>query len=94
MPPSNANLGAAIRRLRRERRLSIEELAFGAGWHPTYVSQVERGLKSPTWAKLCALAAALDVPVSRLARDAEDEAIVARTADATRARLREERRYA
>jgi transcriptional regulator with XRE-family HTH domain len=39
--------------------------------HPTYLSGIERGIRNPTWDKLTALARALDIPVSALARDAE-----------------------
>jgi hypothetical protein len=39
--------------------------------HPTYISQVERGLLSPTLTKLVALAAALDLKPSVLVRRAE-----------------------
>lgn len=71
--PSNAQLGRATRRLREARRLSLEELAGDAGMHPTYLSAIERGLRNPTWAKLCGLAAALGITVSQLATAAEAE---------------------
>lgn len=90
--PSNADLGAAVRRLRGERKLTIEGLAFRADWHPTYVSEVERGVKSPSWGKLVALAAALGVPMVELAQRAEDETVVADAASVARMRLREDRR--
>jgi transcriptional regulator with XRE-family HTH domain len=67
----NAELGWALRRIRRAQRLSIEELALAAGMHPTYLSGIERGVRNPTWGKLSSLAAALDLPVSVIARDAE-----------------------
>ncbi len=72
--PSGAQLGRAIRRLRRARRLTIEELAFAADIHPTYLSGIERGIRNPTWVKVCGLAIALGVPFSALVRDAEVEA--------------------
>lgn len=74
-PLPNAALGRAIRRLRRERRLSIEALALEAGLHPTYLSGIERGVRNPTWSKLCALAGALGVTVSVIAGEAEREVI-------------------
>lgn len=43
-----AQFGKQLKQLRERRGLSQEELAFQAGVHPTYVSQIERGLKSPT----------------------------------------------
>jgi len=69
--PTNAALGVAIRFLRRARKLTIEDLAYTADMHPTYLSGIERGVRNPTWEKLTALARALDIPVSTLARDAE-----------------------
>lgn len=83
--PTNADLGYAIRLLRRARRLTIEDLAFAADIHPTYLSGIERGIRNPTWDKLAALARALDFPLSALARDAEVQAQLA-------ARKREARR--
>jgi transcriptional regulator with XRE-family HTH domain len=47
--PTGSQLGQAIRRLRQDRKLSIEDLAGTAGWHPTYLSAVERGRRNPTW---------------------------------------------
>ena len=85
MTPANVDLGVAIRLLRRARRLTIEDLAFAAKMHPTYLSGIERGRRNPTWDKLAALARALDIPVSALARDAEVQMQLA-------ARMREARR--
>ena len=42
--------------------------------HPTYLSAIERGLRNPTWTKLCHLAEALDITISALAQVAEAEA--------------------
>jgi transcriptional regulator with XRE-family HTH domain len=39
--------------------------------HPTYLSGIERGVRNPTWWKLCGLATALDIPVSAIVLDAE-----------------------
>ncbi len=88
---SNTDLGCAVRRLRCARQVTIEALAFTADIHPTYLSGIERGVRNPTWKKVCDLATALDVPVSQLARQAEDESEIARAARETRARLLDER---
>lgn len=85
---SGADLGQAVRRLRQAHDLKIEDLAASAGMHPTYLSGIERGLRNPTWSKLCGLADALGVSVSMLAGEAEEEAVVARIARAARARLK------
>ncbi|MGH7089836.1 MAG: helix-turn-helix domain-containing protein [Stellaceae bacterium] len=55
-----------IRRLRRERGLSQEELADICGLHRTYVGSVERGERNVTLSSLELLAQALDVSVVEL----------------------------
>jgi transcriptional regulator with XRE-family HTH domain len=85
--PSNADLGQAIRRLRWDRNLTIEALAFAAGMHPTYLSGIERGRRNPTWARITGLARALGVPFAVLLETAEQEGEVARAVRETRARI-------
>jgi transcriptional regulator with XRE-family HTH domain len=58
--------GEVISQLRRNACLSQEMLADRAGIHRTYISQLERGLKSPTLAVLMKIAAALDVRASEI----------------------------
>ncbi len=60
-----------LREVRQERGLSQEELADRAGLHRTYISQVERGLKSPSLRSLEQIAQALDLPASALLRRME-----------------------
>jgi transcriptional regulator with XRE-family HTH domain len=60
-----------VRTLRQERKLTIEALAGDAAMHPTYLSGIERGQYNPSWSKLGALAAALGIELSELARAAE-----------------------
>lgn len=69
--PANGDLGRAIRELRGERDVSIEVLAFAASIHPTYLSSIERGLRNPSWRVVRSLAAALEIPVTELARRVE-----------------------
>jgi transcriptional regulator with XRE-family HTH domain len=71
--PTNAALGRAIRRLRQHQELTIETLALDAEMHPTYLSGIERGVRNPTWAKLCALADALAIPISTISTEAEHD---------------------
>lgn len=58
--------GPVLRETRLRAKLTQEALAHAAGVHPTYISQVERGLLSPTLDKLDALARALGVRPSTL----------------------------
>ena len=89
--PTNKDLGEAIRRLRRSKRLTIQELACAADVHYNYLGRVERGGISPTWERLVCLAQALDVPLPTLMRRIEDEAEVARAMREARARIATER---
>lgn len=52
-------LGARIQKLRTDRGLSQEELAFEAGLHRTYISHVERGSRNITVMGLCKIAKGL-----------------------------------
>ena len=90
--PTSADLGRAVRRLRRERGVSIQALACTAGMHPTYLSGIERGVRNPSWEKITRLARALDLPVWMIARKADAEAEVALAARETRWRIATERR--
>lgn len=64
--------GHVVREARTASGLSQERLAFGAGVHPTYISQLERGLKSPSLEVVGALAKALHTKPHLLIRSAED----------------------
>lgn len=65
-------LGKVISKLRIDRGLSQEKFAEQVGIHRTYVSQLERGLKSPTLSILRKVAAALDVKPSAILIIAEN----------------------
>lgn len=60
-----------LKRNREARRMSQEELAAGAELDRTYISQLERGLKSPTLQTLEKLAQQLKIPPAALVGDAE-----------------------
>lgn len=53
------HLGARIQKLRIEKGLSQEELAFEADLHRTYISHVERGSRNITVLGLCKIAKGL-----------------------------------
>ena len=72
MKNSNAAFGKVISDLRKEARISQEELADRASIHRTYVSQIERGLKSPTIAVLTKLAKALSTTPSKIMKLVEE----------------------
>lgn len=73
MSEPKETLGRVLAKRRRAAGFSQENLAFECGLHPTYISQIERGLKSPTVRTLCAIAQALSVKASEILRDVELE---------------------
>jgi transcriptional regulator with XRE-family HTH domain len=66
-----AQLGVVIQRHREARGLSVEALAAEAGIHRTYVPGIESGEHNPSWRVIGAIADALGVKISDLAREAE-----------------------
>jgi transcriptional regulator with XRE-family HTH domain len=63
--------GVALQAIRREHGLSQEQLGFDAGFHRTYVSFLERGLKSPSLSTIMDLAETLGIQASELVRRTE-----------------------
>ena len=57
-------VGAQIRRRRRDRHLTLAQVAQATGLNLGYLSQVENDKASPSLETLAALAAALDVPIA------------------------------
>jgi transcriptional regulator with XRE-family HTH domain len=58
--------GAALRRLRRERAVGLNDLAARAGVSASYLSEVERGFKRPSTDVLARLAVAFGLAPSEL----------------------------
>lgn len=71
MKSPNSALGRIIADLRQAAALSQEELAERAELHRTYISQLERGLKSPTVVTLCQIAKALNTTPSKIMKQLE-----------------------
>jgi transcriptional regulator with XRE-family HTH domain len=67
----NIVLGKIIATARQTAHLSQEELADRAAIHRTYVSQIERGLKSPTVAIFFRIARALKTTPSKILKQLE-----------------------
>jgi transcriptional regulator with XRE-family HTH domain len=64
-------LGQAIRRLRKERDLSQEELGHLAGIHPTWISHIESGRTNPAWGTVRRIATVFEVRLSEVVLLAE-----------------------
>ena len=61
-------VGLNVRRLRREKGWSQEDLAFECGLHRTYISGVERGIRNPTVTVIAKIAKTLSVEPDDLLR--------------------------
>lgn len=55
------NFGKIIRQLRKEKKLSQEELGFKTNLHRTYIGMIERGEKNITLENIEKLSKGLDV---------------------------------
>jgi len=66
---SLAVLGQRIRKARKKKGLSQEDLAFEAELDRSYVGGVERGQRNPSFKILCAIAIAVGRDVGSLTRD-------------------------
>lgn len=71
MPKLQQKLAKTLTRLRQAQGMSQETLGFESGYHRTYISQLERGLKNPTVKTLFDLAKALTVKPSEIIREIE-----------------------
>ncbi|HWG07966.1 MAG TPA: helix-turn-helix transcriptional regulator [Solirubrobacteraceae bacterium] len=70
--PADPFLATQLKRLREERELTQEQLAFHAGITSSALSRIERGLNSPGWTTVRRIADALEVSVADLAAEVED----------------------
>jgi transcriptional regulator with XRE-family HTH domain len=64
-----AVLGKNVRRLRRQKGLTQEELAFEAEIDLTYMGGIERGMRNPSLLVMARIADALSVPLTKLLND-------------------------
>lgn len=62
-------LGTVVQAHRKRLGLSQEELAFRAGLHRTFISQLERGLKSPSLRSLVAISDVFELGADELVRE-------------------------
>ncbi len=69
--PDAAALGRAVQAIRTEHGISQTELAEATGFMQSWISQVERGRRNPSWNNVARLADGLGVSVSELTARAE-----------------------
>lgn len=61
-----ARVGKNVRRLREERGLTQERVAFDAQIDLTYLGGIERGKRNPSLLVMVRIAQALDTPINEL----------------------------
>ena len=66
------HLGVKIREARRLRALTLQELAGKVGLTASHISQIERGLTSPSVSALLSIAGALDLPMEHFFAHKDD----------------------
>jgi transcriptional regulator with XRE-family HTH domain len=59
-------LGLAVKELRARAGLTQEQLSDTTGVHPTYISDVERGARNPSWATLVKLVIGMNSDMAAL----------------------------
>lgn len=76
-------MSALLRTVRRQRGLTLEDLAEQTGLTKSYLSKIERGQSSPSIAAALRVARALDADVAQLfcERDEQDKIVLDRAVD-------------
>jgi transcriptional regulator with XRE-family HTH domain len=77
-------VGAQVRRLRQERKLTLAQVAERSGLNVGFLSQIENDKASPSLESLNALACAIDVPITWFLLDMAAPPRVIRTSDRRR----------
>jgi transcriptional regulator with XRE-family HTH domain len=85
------DVGTALRRLRRDRDLSLEQLAQASGVSRAMLGQIELGQSTPTVTVVWKIAGALGVPFTALLGEPETTKHVLRASEAKWMRSRDEK---
>jgi transcriptional regulator with XRE-family HTH domain len=64
-----AAFGVRVRKLRRKRGLTLEKLSELTGLHPTYLGEIERGLRNPALVSIVRIARGLGSTPAKLFGD-------------------------
>ena len=81
IPRTRPCVGPQVRRLRRERELTLAQVAERSGLNIGYLSQVENDKASPSLETLAALASAIEVPITWFLLDQAPAPQVVRASD-------------
>src|SRR5947209_6363739 len=82
--PGNCSLGEKLKFYRRQRQLSLADLAAHSGISKSLISQVERSVVNPSVATIRSLAKGLEIPVFLLFLDDHSRTDLVRRAERRR----------
>lgn len=66
---SQVRLGKAVKYVRNKVGMTQGQLANKIDMHATYISDIERGARNPSWEAISRLAKGMDVGVAEIAAD-------------------------
>ncbi len=66
-------LGRAVKQVRVARGLTQEQVSASSGLHPTYISDIERGARNPSWEAMTKLADGIGVSVADIGRAFDEQ---------------------
>lgn len=64
---TQTRLGRAVKQVRVSRGLTQEQVSAASGLHPTYISDIERGARNPSWEAITRLAEGIGVSTAEIA---------------------------
>lgn len=67
--PSQIALGLAVKAVRAKTGKTQEQVANAIGMHATYISDIERGARNPSWDAMARLAKGMGVSVADIAAE-------------------------
>jgi transcriptional regulator with XRE-family HTH domain len=67
--PSQIALGLAVKEVRARVGMTQEQVANAIGMHATYISDIERGARNPSWEAIARLAKGMGVAVADIAAE-------------------------
>ncbi|MDE7411697.1 MAG: helix-turn-helix transcriptional regulator [Paramuribaculum sp.] len=73
MKDIDQSIAKMLREIRESRKISQETLSFDSNLHRTYISQLERGLKSVTVKTLLKITTALDIEIDDFIKLVNDD---------------------
>lgn len=65
--PSQIRLGRAVKHVRAQVGMTQEQVANKIDMHATYISDIERGARNPSWEAIARLAKGMGVGVAEIA---------------------------